>query len=76
MIFLLAFTLIDVQNAYKNGECRSDCKYDGYVSVAYFADTGKCWCASPLQIHLPSKRLQIKTDTMPYKEPDYKLPFE
>lgn len=81
--FLLAvacFTLVDVQNADKNGECRSDCKHDGYQSGAYFSDTTDCWCANRLQLKLPSRINKIKTSsvTVPYKnsEDEIKLPWD
>jgi len=73
------FTLIDIQTADKNGECRSDCKHMGYVSGAYFHDTLTCWYADRLQLQLQSKTKQTKSvPLIPYKnsEDDTKLPWE
>lgn len=80
MLAVACFTLADIQNADKNGECRSDCKHMGYVSGAYFQDTEKCWCATPLQLQLPNKINKIKSYsvTVPYinSAEDMKLPWE
>ncbi len=79
-LFAICFTLLDLQTARLNGECRSDCKHMGYSSGAYFHDTALCWCADRLQLRLPSKIKQKKASsvTVPYinAEEDTKLPWE
>lgn len=81
VVFLVSFfTLLDVQNADLNGECRSSCKFSGYQSGAYFQDTTTCWCGDRLQLRLPSKIKRIKASsvTVPYinAEDNISLPWE